>query len=132
MPLYVRKCRDCGAKFEIDCDREQLFDATCQCGSENHTHALTNPPMRLLPARCYGSDELHGTRRRLWDITINPDEVAEVRREFAGVPAHISDDGKVTLDSKTAKRAWYKREREIHDRAQEEHAKADEKKAKAV
>lgn len=122
MPTYERVCRDCGKTFERSCRHSEMGKIRCDCGSANHDIAIG----QLRSVATHGK-ELHGTRRRMWDIIINPREVAQVRREFAGVPATITDDGKVIISSKEDRAKWHKREQEIHAKAQEAHAKNDER-----
>ena len=58
-----------------------------------------------------------GDATRLWDIAIHPDEADEVRREFAGTgcDVRIGADGvgRVFAPTKTAKKAWFERERQL-------------------
>jgi len=122
MPVYQRVCRDCGARFERFVRASQLSAIRCDCGSADHDIDVAQ--LRSVSTH---SNELHGTRRRLWDVVVNPQEVGEVRREFAGVPATVTDDGKVYIDTKEDRAKWHAREREIHERAQVEHAANDER-----
>lgn len=123
MPRYERDCRACGHSFETVCRVAEMAKIQCpECGSKDLDVAAS----QFRSVSTHGK-EVHGTRKRMWDIVLNPKEVPEVRREFAGVPANITDDGKVYIESKEDRAKWHKREAEIHERAQEAHAKNDER-----
>lgn len=123
MPRYERQCRACGNSFDVNCSVSQIGSIACPaCASQDLDIGLGQ-----LRSVATHSKELHGTRRRMYDIVVNPKEVGEVRRLFQGVNGTITDDGKVFLDTKEDKKRWYKREQEIHAKAQEAHAANDER-----
>jgi len=118
MPVYVRRCLQCHKSAEHFAHMNADHDAlTCpHCGGFTETDVQGQCRSQAMQG-----DELKGTRERLWDIAIHPDEADEVRREFAGTgcDVRIGADGvgRVFAPTKTAKKAWFERERQLSQRA---------------
>ena len=112
MPIYVRRCLQCRHSAEHFAHASKCDEIRCpECGGETETD-----PAQYESQRAHG-DELTGTRSRLYDITIHPDEADEVRQKFAGTGCEVRVEndgvGRVYAPTKTAMRAWTRREREL-------------------
>lgn len=116
MPVYVRRCLQCHQSAEHFAHASQCDLIRCPaCGGETETD-----PAQYATQSTHG-DEIHGTRERIWDVTIHPDEVDDVRREFAGTGCDVrvgaDGVGRVFAPTKTAKANWFKREKAIAEAA---------------
>ncbi|MBP8301216.1 MAG: zinc ribbon domain-containing protein [Planctomycetes bacterium] len=112
MPMYQRRCVQCRHSAEHFAHASQCDEIRCpECGAATETD-----PAQYESQHAHG-DELTGTRSRLYDVTIHPDEADEVRQKFAGTGCNVVVErdgvGRVYAPTKTAMKAWTKREREL-------------------